>query len=172
MWRFTGGTTLTLTYSSGRRGRTFCFATAHRWQKLNTITNCPTMSSADAKPEKSKKSKSSKSKASADAAVESARLWTSLKPPLSPWLQDALLTMDFKKMTPVQAGVVPLFLGNKDVVVEAVTGSGKTLAFLIPMIERLLRADVPKKHHVQGIIVSPTRYAFHCFNPYASLSGF
>ncbi|RPA73870.1 DEAD-domain-containing protein [Ascobolus immersus RN42] len=118
------------------------------------------MSGKATKETKSKKTKSTKGKepkGTADAAVESARLWTSLKPPLSPWLQEALLTMDFKKMTPVQAGVVPLFLGNKDVVVEAVTGSGKTLAFLIPMIERLLRADVPKKHHVQGIIISPTR---------------
>ena len=45
--------------------------------------------------------------------------------------------MGFTAMTPVQAGSIPLFLKNKDVVVEAVTGSGKTLAFLIPLLERL-----------------------------------
>jgi len=66
--------------------------------------------------------------------------------------------MGFTKMTPVQASAIPLFLANKDVVVEAVTGSGKTLAFLIPVIERLLAAKEGfKKGHVGGIIISPTR---------------
>lgn len=61
-------------------------------------------------------------------------------------------------MTPVQASTIPLALGNKDVVVEAVTGSGKTLAFLIPVVQKLLRLDDPiKKHHVAAVIISPTR---------------
>lgn len=86
------------------------------------------------------------------------RVWTSVDPPLSQWLLEGLSSMGFAKMTPVQASTIPLFLGNKDVVVEAVTGSGKTLAFLIPLIERLLRvSEVPKKNHVAAIIVSPTR---------------
>lgn len=86
------------------------------------------------------------------------RAWTSVDPPLSQWLLESLSSMGFAKMTPVQASTIPLFLGNKDVVVEAVTGSGKTLAFLIPVIERLLRAsEMPKKNHVAAIIVSPTR---------------
>ncbi|KAF2706968.1 ATP-dependent rRNA helicase-like protein spb4 [Pleomassaria siparia CBS 279.74] len=66
--------------------------------------------------------------------------------------------MGFVKMTPVQDAAIPMFMGNKDVVVEAVTGSGKTLAYLIPVVERLLRLDTPpKKHHVAAIIISPTR---------------
>lgn len=66
--------------------------------------------------------------------------------------------MGFDKMTPVQASSIPLFLGNKDVVVEAVTGSGKTLAYLIPIVEKLLRLSDPiKKHHVGAIVISPTR---------------
>ncbi|KAK7518157.1 ATP-dependent rRNA helicase-like protein spb4 [Phyllosticta citriasiana] len=86
------------------------------------------------------------------------RAWSSLTPPLSEWILDAVATMGFDRMTPVQASTIPLFMGYKDVVVEAVTGSGKTLAFLIPVIERLLRLDEPiKKHHVGAIIVSPTR---------------
>lgn len=61
-------------------------------------------------------------------------------------------------MTPVQASTIPLFMGYKDVVVEAVTGSGKTLAFLIPIVEKLLRLEEPiKKHHVGAIVISPTR---------------
>ncbi|GAB7349371.1 hypothetical protein MBLNU459_g8497t1 [Dothideomycetes sp. NU459] len=88
----------------------------------------------------------------------SARAWEALTPGLSEWILDAIASMGFQRMTPVQASAIPLFMGNKDVVVEAVTGSGKTLAFLIPTIERLLRVDEPmKKHHVGAIIVSPTR---------------
>jgi len=61
-------------------------------------------------------------------------------------------------MTPVQANTIPLFMTNKDVVVEAVTGSGKTLAFLIPVIEILLRRETPlKKNEVGAIIIEPTR---------------
>lgn len=42
-------------------------------------------------------------------------------------------------MTPVQASTIPLFMNNKDVIVEAVTGSGKTLSFIIPIIEMIKR---------------------------------
>ncbi|EQK97806.1 hypothetical protein G6O67_005845 [Ophiocordyceps sinensis] len=86
------------------------------------------------------------------------RSWDALTPPLAEWILDAVSTMGFRQMTPVQAATLPHFLGNKDVVVEAVTGSGKTLAYLIPAVQRLLRLeDPPKKHHVGAIIVSPTR---------------
>lgn len=86
------------------------------------------------------------------------RAWEALTPSLSQWILDATAAMGFTKMTPVQASTIPLFLGHKDVVVEAVTGSGKTLAFLIPVIEKLLRNEEPiKKHHVGAIIISPTR---------------
>jgi ATP-dependent helicase YprA (DUF1998 family) len=56
------------------------------------------------------------------------RQWDALTPPLSEWILDAISTMGFTKMTPVQDAAIPMFMGNKDVVVEAVTGSGKTLA--------------------------------------------
>jgi ATP-dependent helicase YprA (DUF1998 family) len=63
-------------------------------------------------------------------------------------------------MTPVQASTIPLFLKNKDVVVEAVTGSGKTLAFLIPLLERLgkLSASDVKRGDILAVIISPTRF--------------
>ncbi|KAF2449627.1 ATP-dependent rRNA helicase SPB4 [Karstenula rhodostoma CBS 690.94] len=86
------------------------------------------------------------------------RSWSALTPPLSEWILDAISAMGFTKPTPVQHAAIPLFMGNKDVVVEAVTGSGKTLAFMIPMVERLLRLDAPlKKNHVGAIILTPTR---------------
>jgi ATP-dependent RNA helicase DDX55/SPB4 len=39
-----------------------------------------------------------------------------------------------------------------------VTGSGKTLSFLIPIVERLLKAEEPnRKGHVRSIVVAPTK---------------
>ncbi|KAH7143696.1 P-loop containing nucleoside triphosphate hydrolase protein [Dactylonectria macrodidyma] len=88
----------------------------------------------------------------------SVRAWASLNPPLPDWILDAVSTMGFTQMTPVQAATIPHFMVNKDVVVEAVTGSGKTLTFLIPLVQKLLRLSEPtKRHHVAAIIVSPTR---------------
>jgi ATP-dependent RNA helicase DDX55/SPB4 len=46
------------------------------------------------------------------------RVWGSLTPPLSGWILDAVASMGFGRMTPVQASTIPLFMGNKDVVVE------------------------------------------------------
>ncbi|RMZ82610.1 hypothetical protein DV738_g1670, partial [Chaetothyriales sp. CBS 135597] len=86
------------------------------------------------------------------------RAWNALTPALSDWILTAVAALGLERMTPVQASTIPLFMGHKDVVVEAVTGSGKTLSFLIPVVERLLRIDEPiPKHHVGAIIISPTR---------------
>lgn len=78
---------------------------------------------------------------------------------LLPWIQDAVDSLGFASMTPVQAATIPLFCGNKDVVVEAVTGSGKTLAFAIPVLERVTRA-MAENNGASGLyamIISPTR---------------
>jgi len=64
----------------------------------------------------------------------------------------------FKRMTPVQAATLPVFLSHKDVVVQAQTGSGKTLAFVIPCFEIMLRRKPDhRKYEVGVIIVSPTQ---------------
>ncbi|KAK2746626.1 ATP-dependent rRNA helicase spb4 [Myotisia sp. PD_48] len=93
-----------------------------------------------------------------DGPTKNPRSWEALTPSLSEWILDAVAAMGFERMTPVQASAIPLFLGNKDVVVEAVTGSGKTMSFLIPIVEKLLRLESSiKKHHIGAIVVSPTR---------------
>jgi ATP-dependent RNA helicase DDX55/SPB4 len=46
------------------------------------------------------------------------RAWDALTPPLAQWILDAIASMGFGRMTPVQASTLPQFLGNKDVVVE------------------------------------------------------
>ncbi|TFL00460.1 ATP-dependent rRNA helicase spb4 [Pterulicium gracile] len=84
--------------------------------------------------------------------------WSSLPIPLTEWILDVIQSFGHERMTPVQASTIPLFMKNKDVVVEAVTGSGKTLAFVIPVIERLIRRDTRlKKHEIGALIISPTR---------------
>ncbi|KAF2169328.1 hypothetical protein M409DRAFT_20552 [Zasmidium cellare ATCC 36951] len=81
-----------------------------------------------------------------------------LTPELSSWILDFTTSSGFTRTTPVQAMAIPLLMGNKDLVVEAVTGSGKTLSFLIPMVERILRAEEPnKKGYVRGVVVAPTK---------------
>lgn len=77
--------------------------------------------------------------------------------------------MGHTHMTPVQASTIPLFMRNKDVVVEAVTGSGKTLAFVIPILEKLIRRESKlKKNEVGTLVISPTRYStrwfYYCTN--------
>lgn len=122
--------------------------------------------------------KASKKSATAQPSQQASRAWEALTPALSEWILEAVQSLGFERMTPVQASTIPLFSGYKDPVVEvgvlchsgdrtgtdkrykAVTGSGKTLAFLIPIIERLLKLEEPiPKHHVGAIIISPTRYA-------------
>lgn len=87
------------------------------------------------------------------------RAWDALTPPLADWILDAINSNGWgARMTPVQAATIPLFRRNVDVVVEAVTGSGKTLSYLIPVIDKILKADDSlKPHNVTAIIVSPTR---------------
>ncbi|KAK4184714.1 putative ATP-dependent rRNA helicase SPB4 [Podospora australis] len=107
-------------------------------------------------------------------AKKAQRSWDALTPSLAPWILDYLNSMGFETPTPVQKSCLDLFRGNKDVVVEAVTGSGKTLAYLIPVIEKLLRGEeAAKRHHVQGIIISPTReLATQIYNVLVSIIKF
>ncbi|KAK7089702.1 ATP-dependent RNA helicase DDX55-like isoform X2 [Littorina saxatilis] len=84
--------------------------------------------------------------------------WQSLSSLLTSSTLQSVKDLDFTNMTPVQAACIPHFMRNKDLAVEAVTGSGKTLAFVIPIVEILLRREVPlKKHEVGAIILTPTR---------------
>ncbi|KAK7680648.1 ATP-dependent rRNA helicase spb4 [Cerrena zonata] len=98
--------------------------------------------------------------------------WDNLKCELHPWIKEAIKSLGYPTMTPVQASTIPLFSGNKDVVVESVTGSGKTLAFVIPVLQKISsrlhgsldqtkeeESDIEpvKKGHMLGIIISPTR---------------
>ncbi|KAG0681227.1 ATP-dependent rRNA helicase spb4 [Pichia californica] len=86
--------------------------------------------------------------------------WDSLPYQITPWVKDAMVTLGFTTMTPVQASTIPLLSQHKDVVVEAVTGSGKTLAFVIPVLEKVIKSMKDsefKKGYFGAVIISPTR---------------
>ncbi|KAI0306497.1 DEAD-domain-containing protein [Multifurca ochricompacta] len=83
--------------------------------------------------------------------------WHSLPIPLTAWVLEVIHSMGHTQMTPVQASAIPLFMQNKDVVVEAVTGSGKTLAFVIPILERIIRRERKfNRDEIGALIISPT----------------
>lgn len=56
----------------------------------------------------------------------------------------------FTNPMPVQQAAIPLFLSNKDVVVEAITGSGKTLAFVLPILNMMLDSQSSKGDQYSG----------------------
>jgi ATP-dependent RNA helicase RhlE len=69
----------------------------------------------------------------------------------------------FVTPTPVQAKAIPLALGGADVVATAQTGTGKTLAFLLPLLDKMLKAPAKvldrrgPQNPVEALILSPTR---------------
>ena len=64
---------------------------------------------------------------------------------LSPALQGAIDQLGFQDCTPVQEQTMPSVLEGKDVAGLAQTGTGKTAAFLLPLMERILRAGAVKR---------------------------
>ena len=73
-------------------------------------------------------------------APAAARLFTAFDPPLAPASGALLAARGLVAATPVQDAVIPLLAANSDVAADAATGSGKTLAFVLPLVQRLLRA--------------------------------
>ena len=56
-------------------------------------------------------------------------------------LQTNIQKLNYAEATPIQAQVIPLILSGRDVAGLAQTGTGKTAAFLVPLIERILKAE-------------------------------
>ncbi len=83
--------------------------------------------------------------------------------PLRPETQAALAEHGFISPFPIQEMVLPIALGDGDVIGQAKTGTGKTLAFGIPLIERVIApldsewADLSAKGMPQVLVVVPTR---------------
>ncbi|KAG1707685.1 ATP-dependent RNA helicase DbpA [Nymphon striatum] len=62
-------------------------------------------------------------------------------------------SLDYKKMTPVQASSLPPILEGKDLIVQAKTGSGKTAAFGVGLLDQIN----PRFFGVQSLVMCPTR---------------
>ncbi len=73
---------------------------------------------------------------------------------LSDLLLDGLDTMGFNNPTPIQAQVIPHILKGTDVIACAQTGTGKTAAYLLPVLDKISRDNIP---HTCALIISPTR---------------
>lgn len=48
--------------------------------------------------------------------------WSSLQPPLTPWIADVIAAQGFERMTPVQSGTIPRAIKHQDCVVEVSLG--------------------------------------------------
>ncbi|KAF4956824.1 hypothetical protein FSARC_11466 [Fusarium sarcochroum] len=77
--------------------------------------------------------------------------------PLSVPTANGLEASHFQVLADVQAQAIPLALQGKDVMGAAKTGSGKTLAFIIPVLEKLYRAQWTEYDGLGALIISPTR---------------
>jgi superfamily II DNA/RNA helicase len=62
--------------------------------------------------------------------------------------------MGFEEATLIQEKVIPVILGNKDLIACAQTGTGKTGAFVLPILDKLIGK---KGTHIDTLIIVPTR---------------
>lgn len=74
--------------------------------------------------------------------------------PLSPAVRKAVDAVGYTHPTPVQKAVFESVASGRDVVVQARTGTGKTAAFGLPLVDRIVKSNVP---HPQVLVLSPTR---------------
>ncbi len=67
---------------------------------------------------------------------------------------EGLLSMGFKKPTPIQEQAIPIILEGHDLIACAQTGTGKTAAFMLPILHKILHAEI---RHLNTLVLSPTR---------------
>lgn len=71
----------------------------------------------------------------------------------------ALEEKNYVEPTPIQQQAIPVAIKGQDLLGIAQTGTGKTAAFAIPIIEQLLKNNVPKGkiRPIKALILTPTR---------------
>jgi ATP-dependent RNA helicase RhlE len=90
---------------------------------------------------------------------------------ISAYTKERLASVKFTTPTPVQAAAIPQALDGKDILATAQTGTGKTLAFLIPVMEKLLKAPAQAKG-IAALVLVPTReLAMQVVDQYNVLRG-
>jgi ATP-independent RNA helicase DbpA len=73
--------------------------------------------------------------------------------PLSPALLEAVASLGYERMTPIQAASIPVLLEGRDLIGQSQTGSGKTVAFSLPLLSRV----AVESRRTQAIVLCPTR---------------
>jgi len=79
---------------------------------------------------------------------------------LSPSLIEGIRIRGFSITTPIQSAVIPIVMNGGDLIGCAETGTGKTAAFLLPILNRMLRAReaAPEERgFTRVLILAPTR---------------
>ncbi|MDM1756655.1 MULTISPECIES: ATP-dependent RNA helicase RhlB [Acinetobacter] len=79
---------------------------------------------------------------------------------LHPQLKQAIDSLGFKEMTPIQQKVLKYTLAGHDAIGRAQTGTGKTAAFLVSIINDLLNNPIKEKRfrgEPRALILAPTR---------------
>ncbi len=61
--------------------------------------------------------------------------------------------------TPIQKQAIPIILEGRDLMGGAQTGTGKTAGFTLPLLQRLMETDVPRKGRrpLRALVLTPTR---------------
>ncbi len=88
-----------------------------------------------------------------DAPSQDAAAGAFSRLPLAAELLANLESLEYRRMTPIQAESLPAMLAGRDVIAQARTGSGKTAAFGLGLLARL----APASFRVQGLVLCPTR---------------
>ena len=76
---------------------------------------------------------------------------------LSPALVRAVSDEGYSSPTPIQQKAIPSIALGRDLLGSAQTGTGKTAAFVLPLLERLTRADTQGQGRVRALVLTPTR---------------
>lgn len=74
---------------------------------------------------------------------------------LSPNMRAALADAGYEAPTPIQAGLFPMIMEEKDIIGQAQTGTGKTAAFTIPLVQNTDGIDASAGP--LALVVVPTR---------------
>ncbi|MBL4711254.1 MAG: ATP-dependent RNA helicase RhlE [Gammaproteobacteria bacterium] len=78
---------------------------------------------------------------------------------LSAELNRAVSEKGYSVPTPIQKQAIPVVLEGRDLLGGAQTGTGKTAGFTLPLLQRLMETDKPRKGRrpLRALILTPTR---------------
>lgn len=73
---------------------------------------------------------------------------------LHPGIMTGVHELGYTELTPIQMESIPPILQGRDIIGQAQTGTGKTAAYVLPILQRLMKAP---RRQVSAVIITPTR---------------